>query len=171
MMALDLHLRPIKRPSPSDRFNLREMKKAIHQESSRLYFCTVITVFLGALGLSGTLAAQAPPKKSAPQDPVIVLQQVVRRVRVDVVVTDAKGQLVTGLQASDFHVAEDRKPQIIRQFEWHGDENVEPTLPKRPPLPPHTFMNLPEAQEQGPLTVLLFDALNTPVGDQHNARA
>ena len=32
-------------------------------------------------------------------------------------------------------------------------------------------MNLPEAPEHGPLTVLLYDVLNTPVEDQLSARA
>jgi len=36
---------------------------------------------------------------------------------------------------------------------------------------PHTFMNLPAAPEHGPLTLLLFDALNTPISSQLQARA
>ena len=48
---------------------------------------------------------------------------------------------------------------------------MQPALPKRPLLPPLTFMNLPEVPEHGPLMVLLFDALNTPLPDQLNARA
>ena len=132
-------------------------------------FRLVITVLVGALASAGLLAAQEPPKKNTTQDSGILLRQTVRRVRVDVVVTDAQGHLVTGLQASDFLVAEDGKPQSIRQFEWHNDENAQPALPKRPPLPAHTFMNVPEAPEHGPLMVVLYDVLNTQVGDQLNA--
>ena len=171
MTALDLHLCPIQKPSTGDRFDLCEMKKAARQESSWLYLCTIINLLLGALGLAGVLLAQESPKKSTAQDSGLILQQTVRRVRVDVVVTDAQGHPVAGLLAPDFHVAENGKPQTIRQFEWHNEENVQPALPKRPLLPPLTFMNLPEVPEHGPLMVLLFDALNTPLPDQLNARA
>jgi VWFA-related protein len=110
------------------------------------------------------LAAQGTPKKNTTDDSSSVLRQTVRRVRVDVVVTDAQGKPVPGLHASDFRVAEDGKPQSVRQFEYHSDEMAEAALPKRPPLPPHTFMNLPVVPEHGPLTVLVWDLLNTPLG-------
>jgi len=172
MMALDLHTRPIQELSVSNSLNLREKKEAVQWESSRLCICPIITVLLGALASASVLAAQEPqPKQSTAQDTGIVLRQTVRRVRMDVVVTDAQGHPVTGLRASDFHVAEDGKPQSIRQFEYHSDDNAEAALPKRPPLPPHTFMNLPASPEHGPLTVVLYDVLNTQMGDQLSARA
>jgi VWFA-related protein len=171
MMAPELHAHPIQRLSTSDRFNLREKETAGQRESSWFCFCPIKTVLLAALAAAGVLAAQAPqPKQNTAQDSGIVLRQTVRRVRVDVVVTDAKGHPVAGLQASDFRVAEDGKPQSIRQFEYRGDENAAATVPMRPPLPPHTFMNLPEAPEHGPLTVLLYDVLNTPLDAQLSAR-
>ncbi len=172
MMAHDLHARPIQKLSTSGRSHLREKREAVQWESSRRCICPIITVLLGALASASVLAAQEPqPKQNAAQDSGIVLRQTVRRVRVDVVVTDAHGHPVRGLQASDFRVAEDGKPQSIRQFEYHTDENAEAALPKRPPLPPHTFMNLPAAPEHGPLTVVLYDVLNTQMGDQLSARA
>ena len=120
--------------------------------------------------LGGAPGAQEPPKKNTTQDTGSVLRETVRRVRVDVVVTDGQGRPLPGLQAFDFQIAEDGKPQSIRQFEWHGKEDAQAALPKRPALPPHTFMNLPEAPERGPLTVLLYDILNTPLEDQLYAR-
>jgi VWFA-related protein len=171
MMAPHSIKRSIQKHPVSYHFNFFEKKFAVQWQCSRLCFCLIASSLLGALALVGVLDAQQASKKNPAQDSVIVLQQTVRRVRVDVVVTDAQGRPVAGLQASDFRVAEDRKPQSIRQFEWHSDENPQPALPKRPQLPPHTFMNLPEAPEHGPLTVLLYDALNTPVDDQPNARA
>ena len=171
MMAPDLYARSIQDSSTGGRFNLREKKMAGPSQSSRLCFCLIHTMLLGGLVSAGALAAQEPPKESATQDSGILLRQTVRRVRVDVVVIDAQGHPVKGLQASDFRVAEDGKPQSIRQFEYRSDENAETTLPKRPPLPPHTFMNLPAAPEHGPLTLLLFDALNTPISSQLQARA
>ena len=143
MMTPDLHAHPIQELSTSDRFHHRDTKEAVQWHSSRLCFSLVMTALVGALASAGLLAAQEPPKKNTTQDSGILLQQTVRRVRVDVVVTDAHGHSVTGLQASDFLVAEDGKPQSIRQFEWRNDENAQPRLPKRPPLPAHTFMNVP----------------------------
>lgn len=171
MMAINLHTHMIQKRSTRNRFNLLEKQVAAQLEFSRPRSSAIIRILLGAVASAGVLAAQEPPNKSATQNAAIVLQQTVRRVRVDVVVTDAEGRPVTGLQASDFHVAEDRKPQSIRQFEYHSDDNTDAALPKRPPLPPHTFMNLPEVPEHGPLMVVLFDALNTPVDDQLYARA
>src|ERR1035438_1087857 len=170
MMTSDLQARPIQELSISSRFNPCEGKEGLQWESSRLCLRPIVTVLLCALVSAGVLAAQQPPKKIVTQDSSFVLRQTVRRVRVDVVVTDAKGNQVTGLHASDFRVAEDGKPQSIRQFEYHSDENAEAALPKLPPLPPHTFMNLPAVPEHGPLTVLLYDILNTPMEDQVSAR-
>ena len=172
MMALYFHTCSMQKLPISNHLNLREKKETVQWQCSRLCTWLIMSALLSALASAGVLAAQEPqPRRSTVQDSGIVLRQTVRRVRVDVVVTDAKGQLVAGLPASDFHVVEDGKPQSIRQFEWHSEENAQPALPKRPPLPPHTFMNLPTAPEHGPLMVLLFDALNTPLEDQLNARA
>ncbi|MGA8086810.1 MAG: VWA domain-containing protein [Terracidiphilus sp.] len=168
MMALDMQARAIPKLSTSDRLNLPK-KDAVQREFSRLHSCTLVNFLLGAFVSTAFLAAQEPPKNTTPESGT-VLRQTVRRVRLDVVVTDAQGRPVTGLRASSFRVAEDGKPQAIRQFEYHRDEVAEASLPKRPPLPPHTFMNLPTAPERGPLTVLLYDIVNTPVSDQFYAR-
>jgi VWFA-related protein len=170
MTTPDLYPRPIQELLASGRFNFRGRKEGVQWKSSGLCSCSILSVVLGALALAGTLAAQVPAKKNSTQESSYVLRQTVRRVRVDVVVTDAQGHLVTGLQASDFRVAEDGKPQSIRQFEYHSDDKAEAALPKRPPLPAHTFMNLPAAPEHGPLTVLFYDILNTPMEDQIYAR-
>lgn len=113
----------------------------------------------------GQTAAEAPASG-------LVLEQTVRRVVVDVVVTDSHGNPVTGLSAADFQILEDGKPQGIRQFEARTPASG-PMLPARPAvLPPHTFVNLPVTQQEdhAPLTVILFDALNTPLRDQLYAR-
>ena len=171
MMAPHFNTGRIHKLSISNHVNHREKEGAVQGQCSRLCSRVVISALLGVLAAAGVLAAQAPqPKQNSTQDSGIVLRQTVRRVRVDVVVTDAKGHPVAGLQASDFRVAEDGKPQSIRQFEYRGDENAAATVPMRPPLPPHTFMNLPEAPEHGPLTVLLYDVLNTPLDAQLSAR-
>ena len=171
MTAPLLHSIPIQESAIGNRVQLCEERVTVQRASWRHRSRMIAAAFFCALASAGVLAAQAPPQKAAAPAPGITLRQTVRRVRVDVVVTDVQGHPVAGLQAADFHVAEDRKPQSIRQFEWHSEDNPQPSLPKRPQLPPHTFMNLPEAPEHGPLMVVLFDALNMPLGDQLNARA
>jgi VWFA-related protein len=127
---------------------------------------------LNASLTASSVAGQQPPSSAVvPEDSGVVISQTVRRVRVDVVVTDSQGQPVQGLKADDFHVLEDGKPQPLRQFDWHDGSNEQTPLPKLPELPANTFVNLPTAPERGPLTVLLYDMLNTPLGDQLNARA
>ena len=129
-------------------------------------------VLLVLLASAGTSASQQTPSDHDPAtDPGFVLRQTVRRVRVDVVVTDGQGHPVKGLKASDFQVAEDGESQAIRQFEWRGEDYVPVALPGRPPLPPRTFINIPATPERGPLTALLYDVLNTPLQDQPTARA
>ncbi len=101
-----------------------------------------------------------------------MLQETVRRVVVDVVVTHSQGKPVDGLGADDFRVFEDGKPQTIRHFDAYNPATAE-ALPARPSaLPLVTFLNLPATSQklEAPLTVILFDALNTPLRQQMYAR-
>ena len=96
--------------------------------------------------------------------PASTLQVNVRRVVVDVVVTDDHGVPVKNLARTDFRVFEDGKPQTLRSFEQHLAE-TQPPLPK-PDLPPDTFSNLSSVPQSGPVTVILYDLLNTPLESQ-----
>ena len=88
----------------------------------------------------------------------------VRLVLVDVVVTNSKGNAVTGLHTEDFEVLEDGKPQTISTFEEH--HGAPPTQIKLPTLPPHVYTNFPLTQTADSVNVVLLDALNTPSRDQ-----
>jgi VWFA-related protein len=111
-------------------------------------------------------AQQEPPPAPAGQTTppgysTTVFKANVRRVVVDVVVTDSKGQPVSGLTKADFSVAEDGKPQQILSFDANGFNPAMDYLPpKLPPEPPNTFVNLPTTPEKGPLYVLLYDLVN-----------
>ena len=73
----------------------------------------------------------------------LVIRQNVRRVVVDVVVSDSSGKPVSGLNARDFSVNEDGKSQRIRSFDVHDFDSTADSLPKRPTsLPTNTFVNL-----------------------------
>jgi VWFA-related protein len=101
----------------------------------------------------------------------LVFHQSVRRVIVDVVVSDSNGKPVSGLTADDFSISEDGKPERIRSFDFHDFDSISDSLPELPPaLPLNTFVNLPSGPERGPLYVLLLDLLNIGVDDQPRAR-
>ncbi|MDP9050493.1 MAG: VWA domain-containing protein [Acidobacteriota bacterium] len=79
--------------------------------------------------------------------------------------TDAKGKPVEGLKQDDFKVMEDGVVQPIHFFDLH---KVAPAVGSQPALdlhlPPNTFSNLSLAPADQPVTVLLYDMLNTPQG-------
>lgn len=83
----------------------------------------------------------------------------------DVVVTDAHGNPIHNLNASDFTVLEGGHPQAIKVFGEHTVA-VQAHLPPIPQLPPGTFTNNSFAPTDGPLNVLLLDKLNTPLDAQ-----
>ena len=99
----------------------------------------------------------------------ITLHQTVRRVPIDVVVTDKQGNPVKGLTKEDFTVKEDKKPQTVLSFDYQDGSVVSYVPPKLPPLPANTFVNLPTQQERGPLYVLYYDMVNTPMDNQMSA--
>lgn len=108
-------------------------------------------------------------QKPAPNKPII--HQNVRRVVLDVVVSDPLGKPVSGLSASDFSISEDGKPQPIRSFDVHDFDFISDSLPKRPDsLPTNTFVNVPSGPERGPLYVLFLDVLDMSADDQPVAR-
>ncbi len=102
-----------------------------------------------------------------PAAPMAKIEAHADLVLVDVVVTH-RGRHVKGLTKSCFRVFDNGKPQRITVFEEHGAESPQAAheasgLPK---LPPGVYSNSPVLPESGAATVLLLDALNTPVIDQ-----
>jgi VWFA-related protein len=120
----------------------------------------LLAVLVLAAAISGSACwsaeAQTPPPGST-------LQVVARRVVVDVVVTDIHGKPVQGLTRDDFKISEDGTPQSLRSFDAHVLEHkAASTPPPKLDLPPNTYANLVQAPEDGPVTVILYDVLNTP---------
>ena len=141
-----------------------------------------------ALGLAGSISAQAqpapadpqaPPPASAPQaSPSLTsaptppaaptLKVTTREVLLDVLAIDRNGMPVTGLKASDFAVSEEGEPQVIRRVEEHhamSQADVE-KLASVPTLPPNTFSNYTPVRNTNASIVLLLDAMDSPVGAQ-----
>jgi len=98
--------------------------------------------------------------------PSVTIRANTRLVLVDVVVTDKKGQPITGLKAEDFTVEENGKKQKVSVFVPPG-----PGLTPAAQLSPGVYSNRPEhLSPGGPLTVILLDAINSPFRDQAYGR-
>lgn len=115
--------------------------------------------------LCGPMTSSA---QQAPADmPTITIRTNTRLITVDVVVTDKKGQPVTGLKADDFTVEENGKKQKVSVFVPPGIVNAAAT-----PTPAGVLSNHPEnVAPLGIPTVLLLDAMNSSFLDQSRARS
>jgi len=117
------------------------------------------------LVLSASIAAPPQAQKSSSDAQAIpTFQAKARLVLVDVVVTNNKGEPVTGLKKEDFEVLEDGKAQAISNFEEH--KGAPPSQIKLPQMPPNIYTNFPLVQTADSVNVILLDALNTPTSDQ-----
>ena len=115
----------------------------------------VLVAAMVTLGIAATAAAQSLEQNG------YTLRQTVRNVPIEVVVTDKDGKPVRGLKQSDFTITEDKAPQRILSFEYEDGSVPSFVPPKLPPLPPNTFVNVPNEAEFGPLYVLYYDLVNT----------
>ncbi len=130
----------------------------------RTFFPLALMVPLAA-GPALLRAQQSPAEM-----PGVTIRANTRLVVVDVVVTDKKGQPVTGLKADDFTLEENGKKQKISVFAAPGAVTANPQAPS---APPGILSNHPEdiGPKAGPVTVLLLDAANSPFKDQSYARS
>ena len=128
-----------------------------------------------ALSVHGLAAQEAAQPRKGQSDVSgartgLVIKRTVRRVILDVVVTDPNGKPVQGLKQQDFKVEEDSKPQRVLSFDVHDFDPLLDFDPKVPTLEPGTFVNVPAEQERGPLYVILYDLVNMEPDDQPYAR-
>jgi VWFA-related protein len=95
-----------------------------------------------------------------------------RIVVVDVTVTDAHGNPVRNLKQPDFRVLENGNPQVVTHFDEHSRSSAagQAKAPAEPKLEPNVYTNFTQVREGEPVTLLVFDILNTPVEKQANAR-
>ncbi|MGB6973646.1 MAG: VWA domain-containing protein [Terracidiphilus sp.] len=122
------------------------------------------------LGLAATPSVTAQQYDVSGATPSATFRVEVRRVPVDVVVTDKNGNPVTGLKERDFHVKEDRRPQRVLSFDYYDGQVMRYVPGKMPLLPVNTFVDLPQQPERGPLYILYYDMVNTPMTQQMQAR-
>lgn len=107
------------------------------------------------LCLPACLFFQSTAQDVGPSKPV--LKSNTRLVVVDVVVTDSEGRAISGLDAQDFIVQEDGRPQKISGFSFQqgGTRVTQVALH----LPPNVVSNIPQ-QKANSLNVILLDTLN-----------
>jgi VWFA-related protein len=112
--------------------------------------------------------APKPQEGDASQEATPKFPAQVEQVTVDVVVTDKKGNPITGLTAADFTVTEDGVTQPIASF-----EAVQlPAAPSEtPPEKPRVSTNFDHSGRVGRTFVLVFDDVHMTRANAHRAKA
>ena len=134
-------------------------------------------------GTAGTATAAASAKTDLPGSPsaatttddspgVLKFKSSTQVVALDIVVADTKGHPVKGVPREDFIVKEDGKPQAINYFEPVSASKPAATQSSiaEKPLPPNIFRNDSPAPDAHSVTLILYDALNTPMAEQQRAK-
>src|ERR1700735_34033 len=81
--------------------------------------------FIGSSGVAqARQSAQTPAQQPESQTPAPAIKTETRTVRVDVVVTDKKGNYVHDLKSDDFKVYQDNKQQPVTNFSFGADPNA-----------------------------------------------
>jgi len=132
-----------------------------------------LLAFSASLTLPLTAQNSTPQSQSQPADASsLTLRTYSRLVYVDVVARDAKGNVMRGLTQQDFKVLEDGLPVSIDFFTAHipvppsSTKTAEPA----PEISKSEFANFTAGDASKPLTIVLYDLLNTPNDDQLTAR-
>lgn len=108
----------------------------------------------------------APPAASGPQPsaPVSTVRVYVTRVVLDVVVTDAKGNLVTDLTKNNFKVTDAGEPQVVTNFDTAVAHVAKPEVNI------NSTADLDKFAPDAPVNIILLDEFNTLFEDEAFAR-
>lgn len=141
---------------------------------------TLIAALLGLFAAS-VYSQTSSPQPSASQTPaqpspqngvqptrdangVYTITRNARIVILDMVVTDAKGNVVTDLKKDDFHVTESDEPQTILNFEPAGVHTTPPSASI------DSTAALDALAPRAPVNIVLLDEFNTHFEDMAFAR-
>lgn len=142
----------------------------------RAAFRFTAAILIGIPTVTSGLAQAPTPNRAgsdtqAPNLPTATLTVGTQLVVVDATAQDKKGNPVHDLRATDFRLSENRNPVPIKTFDEHRGSPANLSLPSMPQLPPGTFTDFNNLPDNGLLTVLLLDSLNTTTGDQAFVRS
>jgi VWFA-related protein len=112
---------------------------------------------------SGAQNAASPAQGAATAPPV---RATAPMVMLDVVVEDQDGHPVRGLKVQNFRLTEGGVAQTIGALEEHPSQVPPAATATYPSLPPGTFTDYTPIASDSTLSILLIDALNTPMKDQ-----
>jgi len=136
---------------------------------TRASLAPALLVLAGAAGLLAQEAAIVPEPLADQEAPPTFTGRV-EQVIVDLVVTDKKGNPVSGITMDDLVVTEDDVPQAIISF-----EAVEPGAPaelaEEPPPPPRISSNTEANIGRGRVFVVIFDDMNLAPFRARDAKA
>lgn len=129
--------------------------------------CVILSLSILAQSSNSVSDSVATAGKASPTTPTF--RATSRLVLVDVVVTSKKGEFVRGLKPGDFSLLEDGKPQRVTGFAAHLSSDAASAAPAIQ-LPPNQFTNYNAPAPDHPITIILFDMLNTEIMDRAYAR-
>src|SRR5437899_4988239 len=105
----------------------------------------IVRTVAAALLCAAAAAAQQPQQQPSSELPKLTETIDIRVINVDVVVTDKKGNSVTGLTKDDFQLYENGVPKNISNFyEVEGKKALNVAITPAPNAPPTTFATTKE---------------------------
>lgn len=133
-------------------------------------FASNFTLFALICPLSPLVSAQTSSEQASSFQSVTVLRTTTRLVQLNVVVQNKKGEPVRELTKEHFTLLDQGVPQQIAVFSRQSavPRNVTPSAAPLSNIFSNRFDQ--NGQSPGSVTVILFDALNTPILDQNRAR-
>jgi VWFA-related protein len=118
----------------------------------------LLALLLPVYGFAQDGASPAQGSQAAGDRSQTLIRATTRLVILDVVATDDRGEVLTGLKAEDFTALEDGKPQHISAFSFHRPGEG-PAAP--PQLPPNVVSNAPAYTSNSSMNIILLDAINS----------
>jgi VWFA-related protein len=142
----------------------------------------LVRQIVAAIAIAGFLSASSPvhaqqrplpPPQTSPSQAVPVLHTESNLVRIDVEVDDSSGKPITGLQASQFSITDNGKPQKITNFSYSniekvetaGVENAKPIVVPVDSDAPEAPADVSDAVHNHRMIVLFFDLTSMETDD------
>ena len=127
----------------------------------------LVAASLIAITAATASGQQQPPTGTQPTRDANGTYTITRNARIvilDMVVTDAKGNVITDLKRDDFHVTEVNEPQTVLNFEPSGAHTISPNLSI------DSTSALDALAPGAPVNIVLLDEFNTRFEDMAFAR-